>query len=54
MSHMVAYASFFVYHPFEEQLLLPDFFFTSLLSTHNIIMTIAHTPSKSCAKSWNL
>ena len=29
-------------------------FFTSLLSTHNIIMTIAYTPSKSCAKSWNL
>ncbi len=27
MSHMVAYASFFVYHPFEEQLLLPDFFY---------------------------
>lgn len=25
MSHMVAYASFFVYHPIEEQLLLPDF-----------------------------
>lgn len=53
MSHMVAYASFFFYHPFGEQLLLPDIF-TSLLSTHNIIMTIAYTLSKSCAKSCNL